>query len=36
MTVTLAGCGGTQPLPARALAALAVTVGGGTVLLDCG
>ena len=36
MTVTLLGTGGTQPLPHRALAALAVSVGGGTVLLDCG
>ena len=36
LTVTLLGTGGTQPLPGRALAALAVSVGGGTVLLDCG
>lgn len=36
LTVTLLGTGGTQPLPERALAALAVSVGGGTVLLDCG
>lgn len=36
LTVTLTGTGGTQPLPARALATLAVTVAGQTVLLDCG
>lgn len=36
MQITLAGTGATQPLPDRALAAMAVTVGGGTVLLDCG
>lgn len=34
--VTLLGCGGTQPLPGRALSALAVTVGGSTLLIDCG
>lgn len=34
--VTLLGCGGTQPLPDRALSALCITVGGSTVLLDCG
>ena len=36
VTVTLVGCGGTQPLPERALSALAVTAGGGSVLIDCG
>lgn len=36
VTVTLVGCGGTQPLPERALSALAITAGGGTVLIDCG
>ncbi len=36
VTVTLVGCGGTQPLPDRALSVLAVAAGGGTVLLDCG
>ena len=36
LKVTLLGTGGTQPLPARALAAAAVTVGGRSVLLDCG
>lgn len=36
LTVTLPGTGGTQPLPHRALACLAVTCAGGTVLLDCG
>ena len=36
VTVTLLGTGGTQPLPHRALAALAVTAAGRTVLVDCG
>lgn len=36
LTVTLLGCGGTQPLPHRALSALTVSVGGAAVLLDCG
>ena len=36
LKVTLFGHGGTQPLPERALAAAAVTVGGRSVLLDCG
>lgn len=36
ITVTLLGTGGTQPLPDRALASLALSVGGGTLLLDCG
>ena len=36
LKVTLLGTGGTQPLPERALAAAAVTVGGRSVLLDCG
>ena len=34
--ITLLGCGGTQPLPERALSSLAITVGGSTVLIDCG
>ena len=34
--ITLLGCGGTQPLADRALSALCITVGGSTVLLDCG
>ena len=36
LKITLLGTGGTQPLPDRALAAAAVTVGGRSVLLDCG
>lgn len=36
LTATLLGCGGTHPLPDRALSALALTVGGSTLLLDCG
>ena len=36
LKVTLLGTGGTQPLPDRALAAAAVTVGERSVLLDCG
>lgn len=32
LKVTLLGTGGTQPLPNRALAAAAVTVGGRSVL----
>ena len=36
LKVTLLGTGGTQPLPDRALAAAAVTVGGRSVLLACG
>ena len=36
LKVPLLGTGGTQPLPDRALAAAAVTVGGRSVLLDCG
>ena len=36
ITVTLLGTGGTQPLPDRALASLALSVAGGTLLLDCG
>ena len=36
MQITLLGTGGTQPLPDRALAAMAVTVQGRTLLLDCG
>ena len=36
LKVTLLGTGGTQPLPDRAQAAAAVTVGGRSVLLDCG
>ena len=34
LTVTMLGCGGTQPLPGRALAALAVQAAGHGVLLD--
>ena len=34
--VTLLGCGGTMPLPGRALSALCVRAGGHTVLVDCG
>ena len=36
LTVTLLGCGGTQPLPGRALSSLAVTAGGRSLLVDCG
>ena len=36
LKVTLLGTGGTQPLPERALAAAAVSVGGHNILLDCG
>lgn len=36
LTVTLIGCGGTMPLPGRALSALAVTCAGRNVLVDCG
>ena len=36
LTVTLLGCGGTQPLPGRALSSLAVTAGGHSILIDCG
>ena len=36
MQLTLLGTGGTQPLPDRALASLAVTVQGHTLMLDCG
>ncbi len=34
--LTLLGCGGTQPLPDRALSALCLTVGGSSLLIDCG
>lgn len=34
--VTLIGCGGTMPLPGRALSALAVRCGGHLALVDCG
>jgi ribonuclease Z len=34
--VTLIGCGGTMPLPGRALSSLAVRCGGRTLLIDCG
>ncbi|MDD4849356.1 MAG: ribonuclease Z [Gemmiger sp.] len=34
--ITLLGCGGTQPLPDRALASLCITTGGTTTLIDCG
>jgi len=36
LTATLLGCGGTQPLPDRALSALAVSYGGSFLLMDCG
>lgn len=36
MDLKLLGCGGTQPLPGRALSALGVTVGGRSLLIDCG
>ena len=36
LTVTLLGCGGTQPLPDRALSSLAITAGGHSILIDCG
>lgn len=36
MDLRLLGCGGTQPLPDRALSALGVTVGGHSLLIDCG
>ena len=36
LKVTLLGTGGAQPLPERALAAAAVSVGGHNILLDCG
>ena len=34
--VTLIGTGALQPLPNRALASAAITLGGRTILLDCG
>ena len=36
LTITLLGCGGTMPLPGRALSSCAVTMAGRTVLFDCG
>lgn len=36
LTATLLGCGGTRPLPDRALASLALTVAGRSLLIDCG
>lgn len=36
VTVTLLGCGGTQPQADRALSACCITTGGTTVLIDCG
>ena len=36
LTATLLGCGGTQPLPERALSSLVLTVGGRSILIDCG
>ena len=36
MQVTLLGCGGTMPLPGRALSSAAVTVAGRNILFDCG
>ena len=34
--VTLPGTGGTQPLPDRALACMAVHTNGASLLIDCG
>ena len=34
--LTMLGCGGTQPLPGRALAALWLQVAGSGLLFDCG
>jgi ribonuclease Z len=36
LDITLIGCGGTMPLPDRALNALAIRCGGSVLLLDCG
>lgn len=36
LKITLIGTGGTMPLPERALASLAVSVGGHNILFDCG
>lgn len=36
LTVTLLGCGGTMPLPQRALSSCAVTANGVNILFDCG
>lgn len=36
LDVTLIGCGGTMPLPGRALSALALRCAGGVLLFDCG
>lgn len=36
LTATLLGCGGTQPLPDRALSSLALTVAGRSLIIDCG
>ena len=36
LDIILLGTGGTQPLPERALAAACITVGGSSLLLDCG
>lgn len=36
LDVTLIGCGGTMPLPGRALSALALRCNGSVLLLDCG
>ncbi len=36
LKITLIGTGGTMPLPDRALASLAVSVGGRNILFDCG
>ncbi len=36
LTATLLGCGGTQPLPHRALTSLALTAAGRSLLIDCG
>ncbi len=36
LKTTLIGTGGTMPLPERALASLAISVGGRNILFDCG
>jgi ribonuclease Z len=36
LDITLIGCGGTMPLPDRAVQAVALRCGGSVLLLDCG
>jgi ribonuclease Z len=36
LDITLIGCGGTMPLPGRAVQAVALRCGGAVLLLDCG